>query len=118
VGRRRRRRTASIRDLAGLSPGGLTYTFTAPYADDYNVKFELAGNPDCAPVKKQIGVYWNGVLVASPTFSTRTTTRGAMGWKARSVTVPALPGSVSLAFVALSSGPCGPLLDDVSVKYL
>ena len=57
-------------DLAGSAPGGVTYAFTAPYADDYKVTFKLAGNPDCAPVKKQVGVYWNGTLVSSPTFST------------------------------------------------
>jgi hypothetical protein len=41
-----------------------------------------------------------------------------MGWKARSVTVAGLPGPVSLAFVALSAGSCGPVLDKVAVKYL
>jgi hypothetical protein len=105
-------------DLAGEFPGGVTATFTAPYSDDYKVTYKLAGNPDCAPVKKQIGVYWNGVLVDIQNFSTKTTTRAAMGWKSKSVTVPSLPGPVSLAFVALSGGPCGPVLDKVAVKYL
>jgi hypothetical protein len=82
------------------------------------VTFKLAGNPDCAPVKKQLGVYWNGTLVTSPTFSTKLTSRQAMGWKSKSVTVAGLPGSVSLAFVAINTGPCGPVLDQVAVKYL
>jgi hypothetical protein len=105
-------------DLAGTAPGGVTYTFTAPYADSYKVTFKLAGNPDCAPVTKQVGVYWNGALVSSPTFSTTGQTRASMGWKAKSVTVAGLPGSVSLAFVAISTGPCGPVIDKVAVKYL
>ena len=96
----------------------MTYAFTAPYADDYKVTFKLAGNPDCAPVKKQVGVYWNGTLVTSPTFSTTGHTRASMGWKAKSVTVAGLPGPVSLAFVAISSGSCGPVIDKVAVKYL
>ena len=54
--------------------------FTAPYADDYKVTFKLAGNPDCAPVKKQVGVYWNGTLVSSPTFSTTATLAPRWGW--------------------------------------
>ena len=72
-----------------------------------------------APVKEQVGFYWNGTLVASPTFSTTGHTRASMGWKAKSVTVAGgLPGSVSLAFVAISAGSCGPVIDKVAVKYL
>ena len=104
--------------MAGTAPGGVGYTFTAPYADTYKVTFKLAANPDCGPARKQLGVLWNGILVASPFITSKGQTRASMGWKARSVEVYDMPGQVNLQFVAISSGACGPVVDKIAVKYL
>ena len=104
-------------DLAGTGPGTISQTVNLPYADSYRISFKLAGNPDCGPVVKKLGIYWNGGLVATRTFNISGHTRAAMGWAQRSLVVNGLPGPGTLGFASLNTGGCGPVLDSVALRY-
>lgn len=105
-------------DLAGDQPGAIIQQLNLPATGTYQIRFKLAGNMDCAPARKTVGVLWNGSAVVSKTFNTTPHTPADPGWKSISVTVPGFAGPASLAFTNLSAGSCGAALDAVTVRQV
>jgi hypothetical protein len=105
-------------DLAGDQPGAIIQQLNLPATGTYQIRFTLAGNMDCAPARKTVGVLWNGSSVLSKTFNTTGHTPEVPGWKGISVTVPGFAGTASLEFTNLTAGSCGAALDTVSVRQV
>ena len=106
-------------DVAGDGPGTISQSFTVANTGDYVIRFSLAGNPDCAsPTTKKLGIWWNGSLLATRTFKITGHSLADIGWVKRSVKMPATAGTNTLAFSSLSSGPCGPVIDNVTFTQI
>lgn len=103
-------------DVAGDGPGTISQSLTVPGTGVYRLKYSLAGNPQCAPTVKRLGIWWDGTLVATRHFDTSSHTVADLGWVVRSIRIPATPGSHTLGFSSLSGGPCGPVIDEVSLR--
>jgi len=100
-------------DLAGNGPGSISYVLPTVAGGTYSVSFALAGNPD-APGIKTVGVTV-GTFSGNFGFDTTATSKTAMGWVIKTLSFTA-SGNDALTFSAVSAGPWGPAIDDVSVS--
>ncbi len=110
--------TRSI-DLNRNTLGGIRQTFATNIGWTYEVKFDMAGNPDsnsAANRFKRIDVSTNGINTVQYTFDVQGKTRANMGWVTKIYTFVANSTSTTLAFtsVAPASG-FGAALDNVRV---
>jgi hypothetical protein len=78
----------------------------------------MAGDLDGGPVVKAIHVFWEGRLVAAPTFDTAGHSDSSMGWVDMHVTVDATRTRSVVTFADASAGDTayGATLDDVSLR--
>ncbi len=101
-------------DLDGASDGGIIQSFSTVAGQQYNVTFDMAGNPVGSPTIKQMRVTAAG---QSQDFSFDTTgkSRTNMGWVTNSWTFTAASGNTSIEFYSLDnpSSPYGPALDNI-----
>ena len=103
-------------DLSALSAGSLSQSFSTVIGQRYNVKFDLAGNPDGGPALKQMVVTINDVDAATFDFTTGATSRANMGWIGNQYNFTATSTSSTLKFTSLTQTPSGPALDNVSIS--
>ena len=104
-------------DLSGNAPGSVSQTVNGTTSGTtYTLSWYLAGNPECGQAVKTMDVYWNGTLVAEPSFDTTGHTHLSMGWVEGQVNVVAT-GSDTVEFADTPSdqSSCGANLDDVSL---
>jgi choice-of-anchor C domain-containing protein len=110
-------------DLNGLVPGSISQSFTTTSGTPYEIKFDLAGNPDFAGTKTLL-VWGDGASVFNQVFTFDSTGKSTsnMGWVTESLTFTGGAGSTTLHFTSLTffpvtgPGPAyGPALDNVSV---
>jgi len=103
--------------LVGDSPGSVSQTVSTTFGDIYLLQWKMAADYHCGPVVKRMYVYWEGKLVAAPSFDMRGDGKSYMGWASKEVTVTAASTSSVIAFADGTSGrgPCGTALDGVSL---
>ena len=106
-------------DLSGNAPGGVTQDIATIPGATYAVSFEMSGNPDQASLDP-MSVSWGGSEVSSSpyVFDSSTASKLDMNWTPYSFTATAAGTSTTLAFASETSGPYGPVLDDVSVTQV
>ena len=100
---------------AGFSAGGIAQAFETIPGQQYNVKFDMAGNPACSPTVKEMRVE---AADQSADFSFDITGHSLPdpGWITHFFTFTAVDTSTTLEFFSLDTpGSCGPVLDNVSV---
>jgi choice-of-anchor C domain-containing protein len=97
-------------------PGGIAQSFATIAGQQYDVMFDLAGNPFNVPIIKTISVSAAG---KSQTFSFNVTghSTGSMGWTTHTWTFTAAGSSTTLEFDTADSPATGwgPALDNVNV---
>jgi choice-of-anchor C domain-containing protein len=106
-------------DLNALDAGGISQTFDTFVGSEYEVTFDIAGNPVGGPIIKDFlsfAVGTVGFLVDS--FDTTGATAGSMLWSTRTYLFTATSLSTDLVFGSLVSGASGPALDNVKVALL
>jgi Protein of unknown function (DUF642) len=103
--------------LTGGGPGSVSQTVNTTFGDIYQLSWNIAANYACGPVQKRMAVYWEGHLVAVPTFNMTGASHSAMGWVAGEVSVTAADTSsvVDFSDATTGGGQCGATLDGVSL---
>jgi choice-of-anchor C domain-containing protein len=103
--------------LAGGGPGSVSQTVNTTFGDIYLLTWQMAGNYSCGPVVKRMAVYWEGKLVAAPSFNMTGSAHSSMGWVTKQLTLTADDTTSVLAFsdVTPAGGACGATLDGVSL---
>jgi choice-of-anchor C domain-containing protein len=103
--------------LAGGGPGSVSQTVNTTFGDIYLLTWQMAANYSCGPVVKKMAVYWEGKLVAAPSFNMTGSGHNAMGWVTKQLTLTADDTTSVLAFsdVTPGGGACGATLDGVSL---
>jgi len=105
-------------DMSGLGAGSVSQMVALTANQSYLLSFDMAGNPDNAPVVKSLEVkISNGTDFAQTfTFDTTGQTKSAMGWVTYGINfVAASPTDYTFTFTSLDSEPYGPALDNVSL---
>ena len=75
--------------LAGGGPGSVSQTVNTKFGDIYLLTWQMAGNYNCGPVVKRMAVYWEGKLVAAPSFNMTGSGHSSMGWVTKQLTLTA-----------------------------
>jgi choice-of-anchor C domain-containing protein len=101
-------------DLNGASTGGVSQIIATTPGNEYNVQFDMAGNPAGGPTIKSLKVSAAGQEDIF-TFDNAGKTGANMGWATYNWTFVASSVSTTLAFTSLITGGAGPALDNVSV---
>ena len=104
-------------DLNGSGPGAISQTFDTKPGAAYQVTFDIAGNPEGAPVMKAL-VVSEGVILFSASFDITGKDKLNMGWEERSFNFVASTSSTTLQFSSSIEGAYGPALDNVRVLEL
>ncbi len=102
-------------DLSGMEAGRIEQTFDTILGARYQVLFDLAGNPESAPVEKWLRVAATGSTAQDYSFDTTGKTFTAMGWQTLAYNFTAISSSTTLLFTSLTNTPYGPALDNVRV---
>jgi hypothetical protein len=103
--------------LVGDLPGSVSQTVSTTFGDIYLLQWKMAADYKCGPVLKRMLVFWEGRLVAIPTFDMRGDGESYMGWATDEVTVTAASTTSVVEFAdgTAGGGPCGAALDGVSL---
>ncbi|MBK6414283.1 choice-of-anchor C family protein [Sphingopyxis sp.] len=102
-------------DLNGSAQGGIQQTFDTLAGIQYNVTFWLAGNPDGAPLTKNVLVSATGATNGEFSFNSTGTSKTNMGWSKYTYNFLAAGPSTTLSFASQDAGAFGAALDNVSV---
>ena len=89
--------TSEVR-LFGGGPGNISQTIATTPGKPYVLKWYGAGEPGGGQAVKTMHVFWNGRLVASPTFDTTGRSFTDMGWRALQVTATATAPTSTIEF--------------------
>lgn len=103
-------------DLSGMQAGQIAQTFDTILGGNYQVLFDLAGNPAGDPVEKLLRVAATGSTSQDYSFDTTGKTLTAMGWQTTAYSFTATSPSTTLLFTSLINTPFGPALDNVRVS--
>ena len=103
--------------LVGDSPGSVSQTVTTTFGNIYLLQWKMAADYNCGPVVKRMYVFWEGKLVAAPSFDMRGDGKSYMGWASGEVTLTAASTTSVLTFAdgTTGHGPCGATVDGVSL---
>lgn len=102
-------------DLSGNGPGSVYQAFATVPGQTYSVSFDIAGNPDGAPVMKMLTASVDGTTF-SPTFTTTGDSRSSMGWTPETFTFVANSSMSTLTFASDVGDAYGPALDNIGVS--
>lgn len=102
-------------DLNGGAQGGIQQTFDTLAGIQYNVTFWLAGNPDGAPITKNVLVNATGAADGLFSFDSAGTSKVNMGWSKYTYNFFATGATTTLSFASQNGGAYGAALDNVSV---
>ncbi len=104
-------------DLSGSAPGSVSQTVTTTPGANYELRWYLSGNWNCAPTVKTMHVVWDGQVVDAPTFNTTGLNATSMRWVLQSVMVKATSTESNVRFGDASIPPsqCGAILGGVSL---
>jgi choice-of-anchor C domain-containing protein len=103
--------------LAGGGQGSVSQTVNTTFGDIYLLSWNIAANYNCGPALKRMAVFWEGKLVALPTFNMTGDSDSSMGWVTKQVAVTAADTTsvVEFADATPGGGSCGAALDGVSL---
>ncbi len=104
-------------DLNGNGQGGVSQTFDTIVNQSYLVSFWIAGNPDGAPVIKEL-VADDGDMTFEFEFDSAGSTKANPNWSERTFQFTAATTSTTLSFMSAVGGFFGPALDNVSVTEI
>lgn len=104
-------------DLNGNAQGGISQTFDTIANQSYLVSFWIAGNPDGAPVVKEL-VADDGDMTFEFEFDSAGATKLNPNWSERTFQFTASTTSTTLSFMSAVDGFFGPALDNVSVTAI
>ena len=102
-------------DLSGMEAGRIEQTFDTILGARYQVLFDLAGNPESAPVERRLRVAATGSTAQDYSFDATGKRFTAMGWQTMAYNFTAISSSTTLLFTSLTNTPYGPALDNVRV---
>jgi choice-of-anchor C domain-containing protein len=103
-------------DLNGTEMGAIAQRIEGLTAGaTYVLRFAIAGNPECDNNPKRLRVFWAGQLLAEFFYDASGQTRGELDWLYRELEIIAGGTSAVLRFASRTPGPCGPLLDHVTL---
>jgi choice-of-anchor C domain-containing protein len=107
-------------DLDGNKPGGLGQSFGTGASRAYRINFYLSGNPDCGTPLKTMEVKAGTFdSIFGYDTSVHLNNHSNMNYVADSLVFTATATSTSLQFISTdSSGPCGPVIGNVSATPL
>ncbi|AQQ72405.1 hypothetical protein SMSP2_02789 [Limihaloglobus sulfuriphilus] len=111
-------------DMNASGPGKIAQSIATQVGGLYKVTFDLAGNPELAPDTKdlRLGVAdtANGAYNASYDFSfdASNTDFTNMGWTDKSWQFTATNTTTWIVFQSLTTGACGPAIDNVDVNLV
>jgi choice-of-anchor C domain-containing protein len=100
-------------DLNKDGPGGLLSQVSTIVHGQYDLVFDMAGNPDPAPPLRTLAVMINSVEVATFTFDATGKTATNMGWLQKSLRFTASTSQTTIEFVSRTDAGRGPMLDNV-----
>jgi hypothetical protein len=101
--------------LTGTQSGAIAQTFDTIAGSTYIVEFDMAGNPDGAPLIKSLQIAADGQF-ADFTFDNTGTSRAAMGYEHHSFSFVADDASATLSFTNTTANIFfGAVIDNVSV---
>ncbi len=101
-------------DLNGLTSGSISQTIRTSVGTVYEVRFDMAGNPEGQPTVKLMRVSVVGVS-RDFTFDVTGRSKNNMGWKENFFTFTATDSATAIAFSTLITGAFGPVFDNVRV---
>ena len=105
-------------DLNGSSAGTIAQTFATTAGATYQLRFNMAGNPDYT-LTKAMHVWWGAQDLGLFTFAQTGQSRSAMGWQTITLSgLVASGSSMTLQFAAANGGPTGIALDNVIVALV
>lgn len=103
-------------DLNGGAQGGIQQTFDTLAGVQYNVTFWLAGNPDGAPITKNVLVSATGATDGLFSFDSTGTSKINMGWSKYTYNFVGTGSPTTLSFASQNAGAYGAALDNVAVN--
>ncbi len=101
-------------DLNGRAPGAISQSFGTTPLVTYEMQFSLAGNPEGGPSLKQVRVTVGGSS-QNYTVSIAGRSRARMGYQIARISFTARSFSTRVAFESRTTGPWGPVLDQVRI---
>jgi hypothetical protein len=90
--------TSEVR-LFGSGPGSISQTIATTPGKTYVLRWYGAGEPGGGQAVKTMHVFWDGKLVAAPTFDTTGRSFTDMGWKALKLTLKAISPTSTVEFI-------------------
>jgi choice-of-anchor C domain-containing protein len=104
-------------DMNATNPGSIAKELTGlTIGQTYTITFDLTGNPEIEQGVKTLEVKVGGVYSATFTIDTTGYSLADMPpWQTYSFSFVASSTTETLTFTSLSSGPCGPVLDNVTL---
>lgn len=105
-------------ELNLFAAGGISQTLATTPGEQYQLSFDMAGQPDIGPAVKQMQVFWDGNLLSTFTVDTTGRSTSNMGWVGHTLLLPPATSSATVlrffgSVPAIGDG--GPALDNVSV---
>ncbi|MGO9660785.1 MAG: DUF642 domain-containing protein [Acidimicrobiales bacterium] len=109
--------TSEVR-LFGSGPGSISQTIATTPGKTYVLQWYGAGEPGGGQAVKTMHVFWDGKLVAAPTFDTTGRSFTDMGWKALKLTVTASSPTSTIEFIDATSDKSfwGSMVTGVSLR--
>lgn len=102
-------------DLNGTISGSISQTFKTTKGAVYHLQFDMAGNTDCGAVTMRLRLSAAGTSREFD-FSTAGNNRQNMGWQKKSFEFVASDTLTTMTFTSLSSGICGPAIDNIRIS--
>lgn len=102
-------------DLNGTISGSISQTFKTTKGAAYHLQFDMAGNTDCGAVTMRLRLSAAGTSREFD-FSTAGNNRQNMGWQKKSFEFVASDTLTTMTFTSLSSGICGPAIDNIRIS--
>jgi choice-of-anchor C domain-containing protein len=104
-------------DLSAGSPGAISQGFNTVVGMDYNLSFDLAGNPEGGPRAKTMDIAVADVNQRF-TFDTGGYSKSNMGWQTITLGFTANAVTTDLNFIGVSPGAYGAAIDNVDVSVV
>lgn len=105
-------------DLNGTGPGSVSQDLDTTSSDEYQLRFFLAGNPQCGTDDvKVLDVWWGGDQVATFYYDTSGQDADDLNYQRRLLELTSVAsGDTELRFASDNPGACGPMIDVVRVR--
>jgi choice-of-anchor C domain-containing protein len=106
-------------DLNGNGPGAISQAIATAVGREYDIMFDLSGNPACGPATKTLTIIATGGASEPMTFDIAAagSSLSDMKWSAREYAFVATSSTTTVTFTSTTQGTsCGPALDNVRIS--